>query len=73
MTRCIFAISSLTYAMKGQQELNNRSIWSQIVKIDSKMTKKGCAYGIQIECSNLNNVKNLFNKNNIPYSEILGG
>lgn len=73
MTQCIFAISSLTYAMKGQQELHDRAIWSQIVKIDSGMTKKGCAYGIQIECKNLNNVKNIFMKYNIPYSEILGG
>ena len=73
MTLCIFAVSSLTYAMKGQQELNDRAIWSQIVKIDSELTKKGCAYGIQIECRNLNNVRNIFIKSNIPYSEILGG
>ena len=73
MTRCIFAISSLTYAMKGQQELNSKAIRSQIVKIDSEKTKKGCAYGIQIDCSNQNNVKNILNKTNIPYSEILGG
>jgi len=59
--------------MKGQQELNDMAIWSQIVKIDSELTKKGCAYGIQVEYRNLNNVKNIFIKSNIPYSEILGG
>lgn len=73
MTQCIFAINSLTYAMKGQQVLHERAIWSQVVKIDSELTKKGCAYGIQIECKNLNNVKNILMKYNIPFSEILGG
>lgn len=73
MTQCIFATSSLTYAMKGQKELHDRAIWSQIVKIDTNLTKRGCAYGIQVECKNVNNVKNIFIRYNIPFSEIFGG
>lgn len=73
MTQCILALSSLTYAMKGHLALQDRAIWSKIIKIDSGMTKRGCAYGIQIDCIHLNNVQNIFINNNIPYSEILGG
>ncbi len=54
---CIAVAGSMTYAMKAQNALAAASIRSNVTKINSSKSKKGCAYGVSFQCCQLNNVK----------------
>jgi hypothetical protein len=59
--------------MKGQHILYERAIWSRIIKLEAGQTKRGCAFGVELECDNLYNARIAFTNYGIPYSEIIGG
>ena len=69
---CIFALPSLTYAMRANELLKNYGIYSRVVSLDPSITKKGCAHGIETECRNNLKTKNILLDQNIPISEITG-
>lgn len=72
MILCIAAIESMTYAVKAQKVLNSRNIGAEIVKLDPTLTKRGCAWGIQIDCMRVDEVRRVLDSRNIPYGEIIG-
>jgi hypothetical protein len=57
MNICTFSISSLNLSIKAQRALANERIYCRIVPLDPRLTKRGCAYGIEFACSEENNVK----------------
>ena len=67
---CIVSLKSITIATKGKKALEKSNIYSEIVKLDPKMTKKGCSYGLRFDCLYLNYLEDVFSKNKIKYSEI---
>lgn len=71
--RSIIATSSVTYAIKGQNILSLNSISSRVIKLDAEQTKKGCAYGVEVDSSHLKNAISIFDRSGIPYSEIVKG
>ena len=68
---CIASFKSMTYAIKAQKILNNNYLSSEIVKLDSSFSKKGCSYGVKFDCVNLYTVENILNNNNINHSQII--
>ena len=68
---CIVALRSMTYAIKGKNVLNDNYIDCEIVRLDPKMTSKGCAYGLKFSCVNLYNVQSALATKSIKYSEII--
>ena len=61
----------MTAALKAKEALSNNAVFSNIIKLDSNMTKRGCAYGLEISCSSLQNAKNIFQKEKIKIREYL--
>ncbi len=59
----------MTLAIKAKDALTESAIFSSIVKLDSDMTKKGCAYGLEIPCDQLGNAKSVFAKHRIKIRE----
>jgi len=72
MGLCIAAIQSMTYAVKAQKVLGFRRIESEVVKLDPSITERGCAWGIQFDCSMVDEVKRVLNNKGVPYGEIIG-
>ncbi len=70
---CIFALPSVTYAMRAKELLALRSVSAKVVSLDSRMTKKGCANGIEISCRHMGQAKEILLNASIPISEISGG
>ena len=68
---CIASVKSMTYALKAKRALASYYINSEIVKLDSDMTKNGCAYGVKFDCINLYAAENALRTNNVNYSQIL--
>lgn len=69
MKNCIAALNSLTLAMKAQDALTSGAVFSKIVKLDSDMTRKGCAYGLKIDCGQLDAAKAIFAERRIKIRE----
>lgn len=57
MNICTIVTGSITSAMKAQKALNASAIQSTVVKLDSKITKHGCAYGLEINCAQQSNAR----------------
>jgi len=61
----------MTYAIKGQNILSAYAIPSRIIKLDGEYAKRGCAYGLYVECNQLNNAVILLKNKGIPYSDTI--
>lgn len=51
MNTCIATISTLNLSIKAQKILAYEKIYSKIITLDPKLTKRGCAYGIEFAAS----------------------
>ena len=59
----------MTAALRAKDALTRGAVFSNIVKLDSSMTKRGCAYGLEIPCSSLGNAKSIFQRERIKIRE----
>ncbi len=71
MNTCIATISSLNLSIKAQKALASEKIYSKIVSIDPKLTKKGCAYGIEFACSEERTVRTILHRAGIFPSQFI--
>ena len=71
MKKCIIAISSVNHALRAEKYLSSNFIKCRVIKLQPQKTKKGCAYGIELNCIDVQKSVNLFDNAGIPYSEIL--
>lgn len=71
MNTCIATIPSLNICIKAQKALNENAIYCKIVSIDPKLTRRGCAYGIEFSCSAERNVKSVLRRAGIFPSQFL--
>ena len=71
MNTCIATISSLNLSIKAQKALANEKIYSKIVSLDPKLTKKGCAYGIEFACSEERAVRTILRRVGIFPSQFI--
>ena len=49
MNICIATIPSMNICIKAQKALADNKIFCKIISLDPKLTKRGCAYGIEVE------------------------
>lgn len=68
---CIASMKSMTYAIKAQRALSSNYINSEIIKLDSNMTKKGCSYGVRFDCINLQVAERALKSHGVKYSQII--
>lgn len=71
MERCIIAVSSITYGMKGQELLHGDGISAEVIKLQASRTRRGCAYGIAIPCQMQHAATRLLSQSGIPFSQVL--
>lgn len=72
MWECVITMKSATYAEKAKKAARFGGIGVQIVSIDPAVTKRGCAYGISLSCSDVQDMIRLLERKKIPYGEVLG-
>ena len=71
MNTCIATISSLNLSIKAQKALANEKIYSKIVSLDPKLTKKGCSYGIEFAYSEERAVRTILRRVGIFPSQFI--
>ena len=62
---CIAEIGSMTQAMRAQNALAEMAIPSTIVKTNSSKSNKGCAYGSSLDCNQMENAENVFDRTKV--------
>ena len=71
MNICIATIPSMNICIKAQKALSENMIFCKIVSIDPKLTKRGCAYGIEFSCSEQHRMKSILRRAGIHPSQFL--
>ncbi len=64
MEKPLIMVSSVTYAMKGKQILNNYGIRSEIERTPKRDTKNGCGYSLYVP-KNTDEAEKILKENNI--------
>ena len=54
---CLAIIGSMTQAMRAQRALANAAVRAEVIKVDSALTGKGCAYAVSYSCLQADHVK----------------
>lgn len=73
MKQCTAALGSLTYAIKAQRALAEAGVHSEIVKLDSSMTRRGCSYGVEYSCSDQRSVRAVMSAEKITVTGYING
>lgn len=71
MNICIATIPSLNICIKAQRALGQNAIFCKIVTLDPKLTKRGCAYGIEFSCADERNVRSILRRHSIHPSQFI--
>ena len=63
----VFAVGSITYAIKAKKLLSSEGIVAKLVKTNPEKTEHGCAYGIEFPQKDLLSAANAMRSANIYY------
>ena len=67
----VIAMPSLTYALQGESLLQNEGIYARVIKLPAGATKKGCAYGLEVDSRMLNEAAALIDRKGVKRGELL--
>lgn len=56
---CLAVIGSMTQALRAQKILGSAAIRAEVVKADSSVTRRGCAYAVSYDCRQSGNVRSV--------------
>lgn len=69
--RYIAVFPTLTLAQKAARVLKSENIASEVVKVDSTRTRRGCSWGVAFNESKIYSVRMIFSNNSIAEREII--
>ena len=67
--RCILPFISMTTAQRGSAVLTKSNIPHKIVEVESNMTRRGCAYGIEIAPFYVDTAESVLKRARIRYGD----
>ena len=73
MNNCIAAINSLNKCIKASRVLASSGYFCKIVNLDPKLTKYGCAYGIEYSCTEESAIKGVLRREHIDVTQFIKG
>ena len=72
MSECIIVTRSATISKKAERALRANGVPVSIVNIDPSLTKRGCAFGLAVDCTGLNKAVELLDGRGIIHGEVIG-
>jgi hypothetical protein len=69
--RYIAVFPTLTLAQKAVRVLKSENIASEVVKVDSTRTRRGCSWGVAFDEGKIYSVRMAFSNNNVAEREII--
>lgn len=71
--KCTATFETMTLATKAQHTLASAAIRSEVVKLDSSYSGRGCAWGVEFSCTQERNVRMILGNARIPVKNFLDG
>lgn len=62
---------SITGALRGETLLTVKGIYVRVIKLPAGTTKKGCAYGLEMNGMFINEAVRILEENNVKHGEVL--
>lgn len=59
---CTASMSSGTIAQKAQRLLHSNGIDARVVKLDAEKSRRGCSYGVEFSCAQLEKAKSILRR-----------
>lgn len=72
MKDCIIAMRSVTLAGKAERALRSAGIKTELVSVEPSLTKRGCSYGLSVECGLAERCERLLKSRGIDHGEVIG-
>jgi hypothetical protein len=69
--RYIAVFPTITLAQKAVRVLKSENIASEVVKVDSTRTRRGCSWGVAFDEGKIYSVRMAFSNNNVAEREII--
>ena len=69
--RYIAVFPTLTLAQKAVRVLKKENIASEVIKVDSTRTRRGCSWGVAFDESKIYSVRMVFSNNSVAEREII--
>lgn len=66
----VFAMRSITHAMKARRILDAKGIPARVVKPEIRQPSRGCGYGIAIPAHFESETSDVLRQNKIPYTVV---
>lgn len=63
----VFTLRTVTLAERARRLLADRSIGARIVRLDPALSPRGCAFGIEVESGQRENVARILDAYSLPY------
>ena len=70
---CTATFETMTVATKAQHALAHAAIRSEVIKLDSSYSGRGCAWGVEFSCAQETNVRTILGNARIPVKNYLDG
>lgn len=67
--RCIYPFASMTSVGRASAALTKSNIPHKIVDLDAAVTKKGCAFGIEVPKKHLDNAEKLMRQAGVRFKD----
>lgn len=69
----IAATASLNNAIKAQNALSGSGIQSRIVSLPPSATRRGCSYGVEMDCSQASAARSVLRHSGVRISQYIDG
>ena len=70
-TAAVIAMPSLTGALQGEALLQSSGFYARVIKLPAGATKKGCAYGIEVDARIIDHAASILDDRRIRRGELL--
>ena len=68
---CIVTCRNTSIAMRVRKTLREKGIPGEIVNIDPALTRRGCAWGVEISAGDCYEAETVLRKKHVGYGEII--
>ncbi len=67
--RCIYPFVSMTSVLRAKPSLEKANIRYRIVELSPNLTKRGCAFGIEVPCDSIDTAERAMRCAGVRYKE----
>ena len=68
---CVGAIGTMTAALRATRTLASHGIFAEVIGLSANETKRGCAFGVSVDCAMLDQVRVALKSDGISVSQYL--